>query len=157
MPKTKIYSRYDVPPTIGIDTGEDSIVDKAAAYECDINNIIKRYQSVEELELEMANKAVPVYGRADLPYTISDIFKMRQGLQETYSSLPEDVRKEFGDYNNFIKTVASMPEDTFKGFFSDAHRRQEELQRMRTPVAQDFSQVKKATAGPKEAPQTVED
>lgn len=141
MPKPKIYSRYDVPPSVGFDTGEDSIVDKNAAYDCDINNIIKRYQSVEELELEMASKAVPVYGRADIPYTVSEIFQMREGLQETYSSLPEDVRKEFGSYNNFIQTVSTMPDEQFKGFFTDAHKRQEELQRMRTPVATKYSTV----------------
>lgn len=126
----KIYSRYNLPPTIGIDTGQESIVDKNAAYDADINNIIKRYQSVEELELELASKAKPVYGDSSSPYTISEIFQMKQGLQETYSSLPDEIRSKFNNYNDFISTVGNMSDNEMLGFFSNVSSAKKQIEDM---------------------------
>lgn len=116
----QIYSRYKVPPQVTFDTGSESIVDKNAAYDADINNIIKRYQSVEELELATASKAVPIFGDSSMPYTITDIFNLKQGLQTTYSSLPPDVRGQFKNYNDFITTVSSMDDAKLQEFFTNA-------------------------------------
>jgi hypothetical protein len=116
----QIYSRYKVPPQVTFDTGSESIVDKNAAYDADINNIIKRYQSVEELELATASKAVPIFGDSSMPYTVTDIFNLKQGLQNTYSSLPDDVRKQFKNYNDFITSVSAMEDDKLQEFFTNA-------------------------------------
>ncbi|UPW40861.1 internal scaffolding protein [Sigmofec virus UA08Rod_6451] len=124
--KVKIFSRYDIPISSGLNTGSDSIVDKSALADCDINNIIKRYSSVEQLEAETANRVVPLYGDSSIPFTTKDICILKQNLQGIYSSLPDSVSKEFKNYNDFLKTVGNMDDSKVMEFFTNAKFIQEQ-------------------------------
>lgn len=113
----KIFSRYSVPPKVSVDTGSDSIVDKSACYDADINNIIKRYSSVDELERVAASNAVPLYGDYNIPYTVSDVFNLKRSLMDLYTALPSDVAKNYDNYNDFILSVGSMDDNQVSDFF----------------------------------------
>lgn len=141
MTKIKIFSRYSLPPSVDIDTGSESIVDQNAAYEADINNIIKRYQSLDELELEAVTKARPMYGDSTLPYTVADIFQMKNGLVQTYSSLPDSVKSKFKDYNDFVTSIGTMSDTSLQGFFTDVKTAKAELEILRNPSVVDIPQT----------------
>lgn len=121
MSKTKIYSRYDVPPQVKVKLQEGSNVDKESHIFCDINYIIERYRASDgQSGLPVrSNYNKPIYGDFSKSYTLADVFALKDNMSYLYDELPDDVRKQFKNYNDFLKQVGSADEESLATLFSD--------------------------------------
>lgn len=117
MSKVKIYSRYSVPPQVGLDTGSESIVDKDSLQSSDINFIVQRYSDTGELPVSYNR---PIYGDFSKEFTFQEVFDLTADLRNLYDSMPEDKRSNL-DYSDFVKSLAFDDEDKIGSMFGLQH------------------------------------
>lgn len=110
----KIYSRYDRPPQFGLDTGSDSIVDQSQKDLCDINILYDRYTN-EGSGLPVNNR--PIYGDFSQPYTLQDVFDLRNNLDTLYSRMSDDYRKNTS-FVQFVDKLTTADNDSIYSMFN---------------------------------------
>lgn len=83
------------------DVGEHSMTREEFAEECDINNIMARYQVTGMLP---ANVKQPVYyDFTEMPEDLFGVLSMMDKAQEAFMSLPAQIRREFdNDPKRFV-------------------------------------------------------
>lgn len=116
MSKPHIKSPYDPSNPVQVQFTEPSMVKRAFKDECDINNIMARYQKTGLLEHVQTHQGR--YGDfSDLPDYQTALNTVIQA-EEAFGSLPSSIRKRFGN-----------DPSEFLAFVQDAENR-EEMQRL---------------------------
>lgn len=104
----KFFTRYDnLPPKTGIEFNEPSMTEQHFKDECDINNIVKRYQ--ETGVLPQGNRE-PLFG--DFSAFPSDLMESQRYFDEAqarFMQLDSGLRKEFD--NNPAKLLAFLQDE----------------------------------------------
>jgi hypothetical protein len=103
--KVKVYSEYDLPPHEGLDCSvEPSMTQQSFKDECDINNIMDKYQQTGFID-EFYDRQNPQF--ADVSTTVD--FHTAQNLlsaaTEAYNALDPVVRSRFGSPLDFLSFV----------------------------------------------------
>lgn len=77
-----------------LDTGTESFVQQSFAEECDINNIVRKYQDVGSFGPQDRE---PIFGDFTEIPDYQDAFEIVRAASESFNSLPSDVRTRFGN------------------------------------------------------------
>lgn len=120
MTKTKIYSRFDLPPQINVPLSSGSNVDKEAYIYCDINYIVKRYRDTEGASgmPVRLNYNKPIFGDFTKSYTLSDVYSLKENMSNLFDELSPEARSQFKSFNDFMKFVGSADESSINKLFS---------------------------------------
>lgn len=118
MPTVKVYSRYNLPPSVSVPLESGSIVDKDSAIFTDINYIVNRYRSTNGASGLPFNSNRPIFGDYSKSYTYADVFAMKDSMQNLYDELSSSQREQFTDFNDFLVKVGSADDETLSGFFA---------------------------------------
>lgn len=96
-----IYSSYDLPRVSGLVCGEHSYVQPQFAAECDISNILAKFNA----DGIMPDSRPGFYGDvSDIP-DLHTIYEVRDQLQETFENLPEALQERFPIFQDFADFV----------------------------------------------------
>lgn len=97
----RIYSAYDVPRVSGLLCGEQSYVQPQFAAECDISNILAKFNA----DGIMPESRPGFYGDvSDIP-DLQTVYEVRDRLQDTYEDLPEALQERFPTLQDFADFV----------------------------------------------------
>jgi len=102
----KVKRAYDEHKRVGLDTGSESMTEQCHADECNINNILRRYDKTGMLT--HVNNAIADYGDfSEVNEYKTSLNKIIQA-QEAFENLPSAVRKKFGfDPGNYLEFVTN--------------------------------------------------
>uniref|UniRef100_A0AAU8B4W2 Internal scaffolding protein n=1 Tax=Dulem virus 89 TaxID=3145800 RepID=A0AAU8B4W2_9VIRU len=119
--KVKIYSKYDTPPRVVCPLEAGSNVDKEAGVYTDINFIVKRYVDSDGTSgfPVRVNYNRPIYGDFSKNYTISDAIDLRANMLYLYEELPENIRSQFKNFNEFLVKIGSSSDEEYARMLSD--------------------------------------
>lgn len=136
--KIKIFSRYNVPPKVACPLESGSQVDKDSAKFTDVNFIVKRYLDTggDSGIPVRSDYNKPIYGDFSKTFTINDAFDLRDSMADLYDELSPDVKKQFKDFNSFLKSVGSASDDDFVKMFTDYSTTPSPGQNLSAPEAQ---------------------
>ena len=83
------------------------------ADECDIEQIIKRAQALEDPEI--LNRAQGIYGDiTSTPKSLLEAAQMLQDAENEFNELPIDIRRNFNfNFNEYIAAASNDKEDDF--------------------------------------------
>lgn len=89
------YTRYSVPPKVGLEFNEPSMTEQHFKDECDINTIISQYNKTGVMP---SGTRQPLFGDfADFPQDLQSSQAFFDDAHERFMSLPSNVRKEFNN------------------------------------------------------------
>ena len=93
----RIYSVYDDDlPKEGLEFTEESMTQQHFKDECDINNIMKRYQETGVLIDPMTGaRREPIFGEFDFEFDLRDAMDRINEAYERFNQLPSRVRERF--------------------------------------------------------------
>lgn len=98
MTKTKMHSAY-YPDRLSVDfddAGGPSLTRQEFAAECDINNIMKKYEATGIMPT--LDGRIPTYWDASLmPENLQDAMNAMDYADELFMQLPAKIRREFND------------------------------------------------------------
>lgn len=95
MSKLPFFTRYSVPPSPAIEFIEPSLTEQHFKDECDINNIVARYEATGVMP---SGTAQPLFGDfAEFPTDLLSSQKFFDDAEERFMQLPAAVRKEFNN------------------------------------------------------------
>ena len=87
----KFYTRYEVPPEVGLEFEKPSLTQQHFKDECDINNIVATYQ---ETGVMPQGTREPLFGDfAGIPTSFQESQALFKEAQDKFYSLPSDLRK----------------------------------------------------------------
>lgn len=126
MTLKKIYSRFDRPVSQALTTG-DSMTHQSFKDECDINNLVARYQRTGSWSDGMTIPSVqPSFGTFDQNFTYYEAQNLIKRAENEFMSLPASVRSRFdndpGKLLSFVDDPANAEEAAKLGLidsFSD--------------------------------------
>jgi len=108
MTKSKYYTQ-DNHRSPGIDTGSDSHVKPYFADECEINNILAKYQKTGLVEHVTNNPGV--YGDYSNVPNYRDALNIVIDAQDNFDSLPSSIRKRFDNDPSLFLDFVYNPEN----------------------------------------------
>lgn len=87
----KFFTRYDVPPEVGLEFEKPSLTQQHFKDECDINNIVATYQ--ETGVMPQGNRE-PLFGDfAGIPSSFMESQALFKEAQDKFYNLPSGLRK----------------------------------------------------------------
>lgn len=87
----KFYTRYEVPPEVGLEFEKPSLTQQHFKDECDINNIVATYQ---ETGVMPQGTREPLFGDfAGIPTSFAESQALFADAQEKFYQLPSGLRK----------------------------------------------------------------
>lgn len=96
QPDLPFFTRYNPPPSKGLDTGPDTMTHAECARDCDINYIMRRYASDGVLP---NGAGIPLDGALQdfVGTDFQDLQNRMIQAREEFESLPSSVRDRFGN------------------------------------------------------------
>lgn len=107
MSKTKIFSRFDVPTSSGLDCSDSpSLTQQHFKDECDINYLLRHYNDIP--------KPPPVYGDCTQYSDLQSAINLFDAAAADFQAIPSDIRAKFGNnpvtFFNFCNNPANKDE-----------------------------------------------
>lgn len=144
LPRTQ-YHR-DIPPGLSFE-GQDSLTKQAFADECDINNILKRFEKTGVLP-DMI-KSDPVYGDFSDAGSYQEALNIVMHAEEQFAALSANVRERFGNdpqrFLEFATDDKNSDEMAKMGLFNE-----DAVARIEAAKAKAAEQPLKSTEKPKD-------
>ena len=115
MSKLPFFTRFSLPPNPAIEFVEPSMTEQHFKDECDINQIVARYESTGVMP---SGNTPPLFG--DFEKFPTDLLSSRQFFDEAESrfmELPASVRKEFN--NSPLELLAALQDSSNRQRFID--------------------------------------
>lgn len=115
MSKLPFFTRFLLPPDPAIEFTEPSMTEQHFKDECDINNIVARYEATGVMP---SGSAEPLFG--DFEKFPTDLLSSRKFFDEAESrfmELPANVRKEFN--NSPLELLAALQDSSNRQRFID--------------------------------------
>lgn len=119
----RIRSRYNLGPREpGLDTGKVSQVQQSAAADCDINNLMRKYEKTGVLPERIQRE--PEYGDFANTVDYQEALNLVLHAQEQFAGLPAPVRARFkndpAEFLAFTNDEANLEEMGKLGLLSEA-------------------------------------
>lgn len=94
--KTKVYTPFDLPEGDTIDCSNDPPITKQAfADECDINNIMARYEATGYLDPDAFQQREAVYGDFADGFDFTSMQETLLNARSAFEALPARIRSRF--------------------------------------------------------------
>lgn len=103
----EFFTKFNPPPKVGLEFTEPSMTEQHFKDECDINNIVARYQETGVLP---QGDRQPLFGDfAEFPQDLQSSQAYFDDAQERFMQLPATLRKEFD--NDPVKLLRFVADD----------------------------------------------
>lgn len=112
----KFYTRFNPPPKEGIVFTESSLTHQEDVAQCEIGNILKRYDATGELVSPGSHELQELqFGDATLHPDYETALELVQMVEEEFYNQPSEIRMQFGnDVNEFARAISDKnQEDRF--------------------------------------------
>lgn len=131
MSKLPFFTRYQVPPSPAIEFTEPSMTEQHFKDECDINNIVARYEATGVMP---SGTTQPLFGDfAEFPTDLLSSQKFFDDAEERFMQLPAAVRKEFN--NSPLELLQALQTEGNRQRFIDLGLIERPVQPQETVVA----------------------